>query len=109
MVDSGELSSTVEAALQHTEKPESRKLMAQLMKIVGVAGKTIRGSDFERILNAPRLKALSDRYGAATHFITIVPPTQNNLCLLRLALIKPNEWNSPTQDAIGNPSFTWND
>ncbi|KAE9092029.1 hypothetical protein PF010_g17962 [Phytophthora fragariae] len=72
----------------------AKRLNAQLLRVLSIVGEPVPFSPFEIASARPKLAALSYRYGLAHHWVTLVPPEQDDIRLHRIAqLRKLKQWN----------------
>ena len=96
-------------ASSNPEEKSSKVLNSKLMRILSFAGKDLPFSAFERSQSKAKFSSMSMKYGFQSSFITIAPPEQDNLCLLKLHLIRETKnYNAKINDDLySDNNFTW--
>ena len=91
----------LENAVANPNEKQSKKLNAQLLKIIGVFGSTIPFSPFERAQTKSKLIATGIKYQSPSHFVTIAPPEHDDLFLLKLHVLRTeNNYNGKNRMKI---------
>ncbi|KAF4044883.1 Helitron helicase-like domain-containing protein [Phytophthora infestans] len=84
----------LESARKDPTSQATKQLNSQLLRMLSIVGEKVPFSPFELAAARPKLSALSHRYGLAHHWVTLVPPEQDDLRLLRIAQLRKDQvWN----------------
>ena len=78
-------------ASENLDTKESKKLNSQLLRLLSTFGGVVPFSPFERTKTRIQLMSIGSRFGIPQSFITIDLPEHDDLCLLKLSIIRANK------------------
>ena len=91
--------------ISNPNSKKSKTLNSKLVKILSVFRKTVPFSPLERAQTRIRFSSIAMRFGTSSHFVTIAPPEQDDLALLKLHLIRDNNnFNNKNTSTFNNTS-----
>ncbi|ETL25245.1 hypothetical protein L916_20880 [Phytophthora nicotianae] len=97
LANSLEFKQSLVAAKNDPDSPAAKRLNAGLLRILSIVGGTVPFSPFERAATRPKLSAMRIRFGLPQFWVTVAPPEQDVMTLLRIALLrKLKGWNNET-------------
>ena len=93
-------------ASRNPHSKKSKLLNNELTRLLSFVAKELPFSTFERSQSKAKFSSMSTKHGFKSSFMTITPPEQDDLCLLKLHLIR----NSKNHNGrIGGKSFDVDD
>ena len=105
LIESDNFKSVLNDMISNPNSKKSKTLNSKLVKILSVFGKTVPFSPIERAQTRIRFSSIAMRFGTLSHFVTIAPPEQDDLALLKLHLIRDNNnFNNKNTSTFNNTS-----